>query len=218
MLFFVDGRFAAWMAVALVLIVTPGPDTVLILRNTLRDGARSASFTAVGVGVGSAAWAAASVIGVAALLESSDAAFTVLKLAGAAYLVYLGLRTLAGTFRPSPAAAADSAPATPGPATQSAGSAFLQGVLNNLLNPKAGAIFATVMPQFIQPGDSAVRLILMVVCYDAIVIAWLCAYALVVSRVRRTTAGARVRKGLERVAGTVMIGLGVRLALEARAA
>jgi len=100
----------------------------------------------------------------------------------------------------------------------SAGSAFLQSLLNNLLNPKAGAIFATAMPQFIEPGDSASRLIAMVACYDAIVIAWLGAYALVVSRVQRTTAGARVRKGLEGVTGTVMVGLGVRLALETRAA
>jgi threonine/homoserine/homoserine lactone efflux protein len=98
----------------------------------------------------------------------------------------------------------------------SAWTAFVQGVLNNLLNPKAGAIFATVMPQFIEPGDSTGRLVLMVACYDAIVIAWLCAYALVVSRARRSGAGDRLRKGLERVTGTVMIGLGVRLALERR--
>jgi threonine/homoserine/homoserine lactone efflux protein len=214
MTFSVDGRFAAWIGVALVLIVTPGPDTALIIRNALRAGARSASLSAVGVGVGSAAWAAASVIGVAALLETSDVAFTVFKLAGAAYLVYLGVGTLTGTFRPVRADATGPAPAAP--ASMSAWSAFVQGVLNNLLNPKAGAIFATVMPQFIEPGDSTSRLVLMVACYDAIVIAWLCAYALVVSRARRTSAGARVRKGLERVTGTVMIGLGVRLALERR--
>src|SRR5882724_1544873 len=94
-----DGRFLAWLAVAIVLIITPGPDTALIIRNALRVGARSASLSAVGVGVGSAAWAAASVVGVAALLETSDVAFTVFKLGGAAYLIYLGLRTLAGTFR-----------------------------------------------------------------------------------------------------------------------
>jgi threonine/homoserine/homoserine lactone efflux protein len=209
-----DARFTAWLAVALVLIVTPGPDTALIIRNTLRAGARAASLSAVGVGVGSAAWAAASIIGVAALLETSDAAFTVFKLAGATYLVYLGLRTLAGTFRAAPAGPADSDHSrTP---DVRPGGAFLQGVLNNLLNPKAGAIFATVMPQFIEPGDSAGRLILMIVCYDAIVVCWLCAYALVVSRMRRSSAGARVRTGLERVTGTVMVGLGVRLAFERR--
>jgi RhtB (resistance to homoserine/threonine) family protein len=209
-----DGRFAAWIAIALVLIVTPGPDTALIIRNALRAGARSASLSAVGVGIGSAVWATASMVGVAALLDSSDVAFTTFKLAGAAYLVYLGLRSLAGTFRPAPAAATESAPAAP--TTMSAQSSFLQGVLNNLLNPKAGAIFATVMPQFIEPGDSLTRLVLMVACYDAIVIAWLCAYALVVSRARRSSIGSRVSKGLERVTGTVMIGLGVRLALERR--
>jgi threonine/homoserine/homoserine lactone efflux protein len=209
-----DGRFLAWLAVAIVLIITPGPDTALIIRNALRAGARSASLSAAGVGVGSAVWAAASVIGVAALLETSDAAFTVFKLAGAAYLVYLGLRTLAGTFHPAPGERHDSPAA--GRAGMIAWAAFVQGVLNNLLNPKAGAIFVTVMPQFIEPGDSTSRLVLMVACYDAIVIAWLCGYALVVSRARRSGTGARLRKGLERVTGTVMIGLGVRLALERR--
>lgn len=213
MTFPVDGRFLAWLAVAIVLIITPGPDTALIIRNALRAGARSASLSAVGVGAGSAAWAAASVVGLAALLETSDAAFTVFKLAGAAYLVFLGVRTLAGTLR----SARDVAPDSPvAPGGTNAWTAFVQGVLNNLLNPKAGAIFATVMPQFIEPGDSTTRLVLMVACYDAVVIAWLCAYALVVSRARRSGAGARLRKGLERVTGTVMIGLGVRLALERR--
>ena len=138
----------------------------------------------------------------------------IFKLGGAAFLVYLGLRTIAGTFRTPATRAAQSVPAPP--TRMDTRSALLQGVLNNLLNPKAGAIFATVMPQFIEPGDSIVRLVLMVACYDAIVIAWLCAYALVISRVRRTSAAARVSKGIERLTGTVMIGLGVRLALERR--
>jgi threonine/homoserine/homoserine lactone efflux protein len=102
------------------------------------------------------------------------------------------------------------------PAGTSAQTAFIQGVLNNLLNPKAGAIFATVMPQFIEPGDSTSRIVLMVACYDAIVIAWLCAYAVVVSRAGRSSLGARVRRALDRVTGAVMVGLGVRLALERR--
>src|ERR1700693_1403631 len=89
-----DARFAAWVGVAIVLIVTPGPTTPLIIRNPLRGGARAASLSALGVGAGSAVWAAASVLGVAVLLESSDLAFSVFKYAGAAYLVYLGVRTL----------------------------------------------------------------------------------------------------------------------------
>jgi RhtB (resistance to homoserine/threonine) family protein len=209
----IDGRFVAWIAVAIVLIVTPGPDTALIIRNALRSGARSASLSALGIGTGSSIWAAVSVLGVAVLLESSDLAFTVLKYAGAAYLVYLGLRSLIGSFR-NDEEATTSVPSSA--RRRDTSNAFWQGLLNNLLNPKAGAIFVSVMPQFIEPHDSVVRLVLMVACYDAIVVAWLCMYGYVVSRAGRSRLGARVRKSLERVTGTVMVGLGVRLAFERR--
>jgi RhtB (resistance to homoserine/threonine) family protein len=209
----IDARFVAWIAVAIVLIVTPGPDTALIIRNALRGGARSASLSAIGIALGSTIWAAASVLGVAVLLESSDVAFTVLKYAGAAYLVYLGLRSLIGSFRNDGDATATTSPAAQRRQTMNP---FGQGLLNNLLNPKAGAIFVSVMPQFIEPHDSVVRLVLMVAFYDAIVIAWLCLYGSVVSRAGRSRLGDRVRKSLERVTGAVMIGLGVRLAFERR--
>jgi RhtB (resistance to homoserine/threonine) family protein len=210
----IDARFVAWIAVAVVLIVTPGPDTALIIRNALRRGASSASLSALGIGLGSSVWAAASVLGVAVLLESSDLAFTVLKYAGAAYLVYLGLRSLIGSFRNE----GDGGASAPSPAAQRAdtSNAFGQGLLNNLLNPKAGAIFVSVMPQFIEPHDSVLRLVIMVGCYDAIVVAWLCMYGYVVSRAGRSRIGAGLRRNLERVTGTVMIGLGVRLAFERR--
>jgi threonine/homoserine/homoserine lactone efflux protein len=209
-----DGRFVAWIAVAVVLIVTPGPDTALIIRNALRAGARAASLSAFGVGVGSSLWAAASVLGVAVLLLSSDLAFTVFKYAGAAYLVYLGLRSLIGSFRTTGGDVKDLA--LPIAHRLTLRTAFAQGLLNNLLNPKAGAIFVTAMPQFIEPHDSVVRLIAMVVCYDVIVVAWLCGYGYVVSRAGASQVGVRLRKALERVTGTVMVGLGVRLAFERR--
>jgi RhtB (resistance to homoserine/threonine) family protein len=209
-----DGRFAAWITVAVILIVTPGPDTALIIRQALRGGAQAASRSAFGVGVGSSVWALASVLGVAVLLESSAAAFTVLKLAGAAYLIYLGVRSIMGSFGAAQDAPSDSA-SQKGPRPR-ASSAFTQGLLNNLLNPKAGAIFVTVMPQFIEPHDSLIRLLLMVACYDVMVVAWLCAYGYIVSRAGRSRIGVRVRRSLERVTGIVMIALGARLAFERR--
>lgn len=209
-----DARFAAWIAVAVVLIVTPGPDTALIIRNALRAGTRAASLSAAGVGAGSMVWAAASVLGLAVLIEGSAFAFTVFKVAGAAYLVYLGLRSLIGSFRtPGDSAHDDRAPA---PARIDDTTAFGQGLLNNLLNPKAGAIFVTVMPQFIQPHDSLLRLIFMVACYEAMVVVWLCAYGYIVSRAGRSRMGSRVRKNLERVTGIVMIALAGRLVFERR--
>ena len=208
-----DGRFAAWIAIAVVLIVTPGPDTALIIRNAVRAGARATSWSAVGVGVGSSLWAAASVLGLAVVLETSEIAFDTLKYAGAAYLIYLGLRTIIGTLQP---AAEVTGPMRTAESTLGGRVAFAQGLLNNLLNPKAGAIFVSAMPQFIEPHDSVFRLIAMVVCYDLLVVAWLCTYGVAISRARRSGIGVRVRTTLERVTGAVMIGLGMRLALERR--
>jgi len=190
-----------------LLIVTPGPDTALVIRNALGSGARAATATAFGIGLGSVAWALASLLGVAVILETSAAAFTVLKLVGAAYLAYLGLRTLLSHRGHDEAGA----PAKLGDQT-----AFQQGFLGNLLNPKAAAIFVTVFPQFIQAGDDALRLLLMLAAYEAVLLPWLSLYGHVVSRAGRSRAGERVRAWLNRVTGVVMIGLGVRLAFERR--
>ena len=202
-----DARFAAYLVVMALLIFTPGPDTALVIRNALGSGARAASATAFGIGLGSLVWALASMLGVAVLLQTSTTAFTVLKLAGAAYLAYLGIRTLLAGHR--------SGAQTPAPQLEDR-AAFRQGVLGNLLNPKAAAIFVTVLPQFIQPGDSPLRLALMIAAYEAILIPWLSLYGVVVSRAGRTRAGTRVREWMNRVSGVVLIGLGVRLAFERR--
>ena len=207
----IDARFGAWLAFSAVLIVTPGPDTALVIRNALRSGARAASLTALGVGAGSLAWAGAAVLGVAVILESSVVAFTVFKLAGAAYLIYLGIRSILG--RSSPVQTSVS-PARPVPPDHRA--PLGQGVLNNLLNPKAGAFFVTVLPQFLAPGDSPVRLVLMMLAYEVMVVGWLVAYGVVVSRARRRLVGSRVQRWMERATGAVLVALGVRLALERR--
>ena len=200
-----DERLAAYVAVMALLIFTPGPDTALVIRNALGSGARAATATAFGVGLGSLVWALASLLGIAVLLQASATAFTVLKLAGAAYLAYLGVKTLlAGRRSATPATVAG---------LDDRG-AFQQGVLGNLLNPKAAAIFVTVLPQFIQPGDSPLRLMLMVAAYEAILIPWLSLYGHVVSRAGRSRLGTRVREWLKRATGVVLIGLGVRLAFE----
>jgi RhtB (resistance to homoserine/threonine) family protein len=206
----VDARFGAWLAVSAVLIVTPGPDTALVIRNALRSGARASSLTALGVGLGSLTWAVAAALGVAFLLERSATAFTVLKLAGAGYLIYLGLRSLLGDSRPISTPSSGPAPAL------ADRSALGQGLLNNLLNPKAGAFFVTVLPQFVTPADVPSRLVLMMLAYEVMVVAWLVAYGVVVSRARRRLVGSRIQRWMERATGTVLLALGVRLAFERR--
>lgn len=92
--------------------------------------------------------------------------------------------------------------------------ALRQGLLNNLLNPKAGAIFATALPQFISPGDPLLRLVLMMLAYEAILLSWLALYGYLVSRAGQSRFGARVREILQGVTGVVLIALGLRLAFE----
>ncbi len=210
-----DARFAAYLTVATLLIVTPGPDTALVTRNALLAGRRAAFFTILGIGVGSAVWALASVGGVAVLLEQSALAFTIFKYAGAVYLGYLGLRSLFGGLRGGQRASGLEAIA-PRLADQTGQASLRQGLLSNLLNPKAGAIFATALPQFITPGDSLARLALMLLAYEAILFIWLNLYAALISRAGQSRIGARVRALLSRVTGVVLLALGLRLALERR--
>jgi threonine/homoserine/homoserine lactone efflux protein len=210
----IDARFVAYLAVSAVLIVIPGPDMALVTRNALRSGARAASLTAFGAGSGILVWAAASALGVAVLLERAAVAFTVLKLAGAAYLLYLGLHTLVGSFRKAsfPVAAG----AHPDPEYLARRTAFRQGFLGNLLNPKAAVIFVTILPQFVRPGDSPLRLGLMALAFEAMLLLWLNVYGTLIARAGRSRAGVRIRKSLERVTGVVLLGLSVRLAIESR--
>jgi threonine/homoserine/homoserine lactone efflux protein len=205
-----DARLAAFVLVSTLLIVTPGPDTALIIRNALAGGPRASTFSAIGVSVGTLAWVLAATVGVGVLLERSSVAFTVLKLGGAAYLCYLGLRSLLSRD-PSP-----SGQRAVSSRSLSDGGALRQGLMSNLLNPKTGAFFVTVMPQFLMPGDSPLRLAVMVVAFEAILLVWLIAYGHVVSRLGRTGPGLGVRRALTRLSGVVLIGLGARLALERR--
>lgn len=208
---FFDARFGTYLAVAALLIMTPGPDTALVTRHALFAGRRAAFFTTLGIGMGSVVWALASVFGIAALLEGSATAFTIWKFAGAVYLCYIGLRSLIATFQGHKQAAT-----TPAPQTTQPGQwlALRQGLLNNLLNPKAGAIFATALPQFISPGDPPLRLLLMMLAYEAILLTWLTLYGYLISRAGQSRFGTRVREVLQGITGVVLIALGVRLAFE----
>lgn len=207
----IDARFAAYVAVATLLILTPGPDMALVTRNALLAGRRTASFTAFGTGMGSALWAFASVLGIAVLLETSAVAFTLLKFVGAAYLGYLGLRSLLACFRNRPPS--DRLPASHRKPIRR-WAAFRHGLLNNLLNPKAGVIFVTIFPQFIHRGDSPLRLLLMLLVYEVILLSWLNLYGFLVSRAGQSRVGARVRTWLQGVTGVVLLALGVRLVFE----
>jgi threonine/homoserine/homoserine lactone efflux protein len=207
---------AAFVAIAAVVIVTPGPDTALTIRNTLVGGRRSGVFTAVGVSAGQAAWTLATSAGIAALLAASRPAFTAVKLAGAAYLVYLGIQALYSALArrgaAGPAVGVDSAgsrlPARP---------ALRQGLISNLGNPKMAAFFPALLPQFAPPGRGAFLILLALgFTFSAMTLVWLSAYAFAVAKAGNILRRARVQRGLEAVTGAALLALGLRLATERR--
>lgn len=205
-----DARFLAYLLVSAILIVTPGPDMALVARNAVRGGFPAARSTALGVGAGILLWGLPTSVGLASALAASATLFTALKLVGAAFLVALGLRSLWAAARPTD---------TPSEAHQSVPlgmrAAFAQGLLGNLLNPKAGAIFVAVDPQFIDPSDAPPRLAAMTGAFVVMVTVWLVVYGFLVARTARRF-GPAVRRALDSFAGAVMVGLGVRLAMERR--
>jgi threonine/homoserine/homoserine lactone efflux protein len=202
-------ELAAFLAVALVVICTPGPDTALTIRNSLLGGRRAGILTAVGVSTGQAIWTLAASIGITALLVASEPAFQALKLAGAAYLVWLGAQTLWGVLRRRERRA-HAGPRRPFAARQ----AWRQGVISNLGNPKAAAFFTSLLPQF--GGASFAAMLGFGLVFCALTLAWLTGYAFVVAKAGDFLRRERVRRALDAVMGAVLVAFGLRLATERR--
>jgi threonine/homoserine/homoserine lactone efflux protein len=201
----------AFAGVVAVIAVTPGPDMALVLRNGLAHGRGAAFQTSVGVITGMLAWAVAAALGIAALLHASAVAFTALKLAGAAYLVYLGARALLDAWR-------GTATYVPGDGRpRRSASSFRQGLLSNLLNPKMAVVFTSLIPQFVEPGDPAVaRTLLLAAVLIGMGFVWLTAYAVFVARVGELLRRPAFRRALNVIVGVALTALGIRLALDRR--
>lgn len=203
-----DDRLLAFIGVSIAVVVIPGPDMALVARNVFRHGTRAGHATSVGVCLGILAWAVAAAVGVSAVLASSAAEFTVLKLAGAAYLIYLGITTLRAPDR-SLAAAPD------GEAHLSLRRALAQGLLSAVLNPKLGVFFITLLPQFVAPDDPAiVRSLVLAGVFDLVGILWLLFYTTLLGAVGAALDRPGPRRAIRWVTGTVLVGLGARVAVE----
>jgi threonine/homoserine/homoserine lactone efflux protein len=208
-----DGRLLAWIGVAGILVILPGPDMTMVLRSGLRGGRVAALATAYGINAGLVAWTAASALGVAALLATSATAFTVLKVAGAAYLAYAGTRMLVRSFREH----GSLLPVRREREPLSTRAAFRAGLLCNLLNPKIAATFTTLLPQFVDKNDPAVaKPALLAAIFLAMGLVWLTVYALLIGRAAELFQRASVRTWIERVTAFVFLGFAVQLAFQRR--
>lgn len=203
-----------FIGVSLIVIVAPGPDTAMTIRNTLLGGRAAGIFTALGISVGLTIWAIATSAGLVALLIASKPVFLAIKYAGAAYLVYLGFQALREAFRSSssPAAAAPSRPAGP---RLSRFRAFRQGLVSDLGNPKIAVFFASLLPQFVPAGGPMFSALLARgVLFALMTFAWLVPYVIAVAKAGDFFRRPAVRRTLEGITGFVLVGLGIRVAAE----
>jgi threonine/homoserine/homoserine lactone efflux protein len=197
------GTLLAFLPVAAVLTVTPGVATALVVRSAVRGGRREALLVTIGNSLGIFAWAVFAAVGVAAAVAASAELFTTIKLIGAFLLIVLGVQGLL-------ARKTDAPPPPPG-------TALRQGLVTSLANPKLAVFYVALFPQFVPAGapvlPSALLMAATVVMFDLV---WYSALAYGVARTKRAfTQGPWLRRA-ERFTGGVLVGLGVRLALERR--
>jgi threonine/homoserine/homoserine lactone efflux protein len=200
----------AYVVAAGLLTLTPGLDTALILRTAAVEGPKRAAFAALGINIGCLIWGAAVALGLGALLEASQLAFTVLKWAGAAYLVWLGLNLI---LKPR-----DRFEVAGGAPTGGGDFTWMQrGLLTNLLNPKVGVFYVSCVPQFLPGGVPAGPFIfLLAVIHVVIGTCWSACLIAATQPIATALKRPAVVRWLDRATGVVFLGFGVKLALERR--
>jgi threonine/homoserine/homoserine lactone efflux protein len=200
----------AFMGVAALTIMTPGPDTAWILRSTIQGGRAVGLANAGGVVLGLVIWSTATVIGLTALLLAFSPLYALIRYAGAVYLIVLGVQALRSALRGEGAGAVARRSASVAPRK-----AFRQGLLSDLGNPKLGAFMTSLLPQFVSGGGSpALQLATLCLIFVAMAVTWFLFYVLAVSRAAHVFARSRVRRGLDAITGTVLVAFGLRLATE----
>ncbi|RLZ04153.1 lysine transporter LysE [Kocuria tytonicola] len=204
----------AFAVVAGLLTLVPGLDTALVLRSSLTRTRPYAWATAGGVATGAVVWGIAAAVGVSALLTASEIAYRILTAAGAAYVLWLGLSMIVKSFRAQPLEAGSDGKATPPPS--SAWQGWLTGAGTNLLNPKVGVFYIATIPQFLPEGVSPLLMgALLAGVHGALTMAWFALIILGGGYARRWLADPRALRIIDRITGTVLIGFGAKLVVDA---
>jgi threonine/homoserine/homoserine lactone efflux protein len=204
----------AFIGVAALTIMTPGPDTALTVRNALLGGRACGISTALGVSLGLAVWTVTASAGIAALLVASEPAFMAVKLVGAAYLVFLGAQSLWHAVRGGGGAHPLDGRAPRGLTPRTA---LRQGILNDLGNPKIAVFFTTLLPQFAPShGPAFATLLAFGLVFCTMTFVWLVLYSVVIARAGDALRRPRIRRVLDAVMGAALVAIGVRVAAERR--
>jgi RhtB (resistance to homoserine/threonine) family protein len=205
----IDTQVLAFTLVVAILAVTPGSDTMLVMKNGMRCGNAAGWATTCGILAGTLVHAVISALGISVVVAQSETLFHIIKGLGALYLVWLGVQT----FR----SAGNRPKVENRHSRQAARGAFLEGLITNLLNPKVAIFYMALLPQFIAPGDHVlVKSLLLAGIHNVLSLTWLGGLVLVISGGKRWIQNPQVQERLSRASGVVLIALGLRLALESR--
>ena len=197
----------AFVGAASILTITPGLDTALVLRSAAAGGSKPAAYAAVGIALGCLIWGAAVAIGLGALLAASRLAYTMLRWAGAAYLLWTGFKLIA-----HPREGFDAR--WEGSQEVSSVSFLKQGLLTNILNPKVGVFYITFLPQFVPPrANVALFSFLLAAIHVLLGLIWFAVLISATLPMGRLLRQPRFVKAMDRIAGVVFIGFGAKLAL-----
>jgi threonine/homoserine/homoserine lactone efflux protein len=202
-----------FLAAGLLLNVTPGPDMALIIARSTQQGTHVGVAAALGVGVGAFVHITGAAIGLSAILVTSAFAFTILKWAGALYLIFLGLQMLRASFGVTTERL--SVKALPSVTIRQA---FIQGILTNVLNPKVAAFFLAFLPQFVDP-DAPSKILAFVtlgLLFDVVGTTWNLAVAWFAGRLAASRLYGHLKVWLDRAIGAIFIGVGLKLAIAER--
>jgi threonine/homoserine/homoserine lactone efflux protein len=214
-----DARVLAFIAAVTLLTISPGSDTMLVFRSVLKRGQAAGLLTTLGVCTGLFVHAALSALGLSVILVRSAMAYEIVKLLGACYLIGLGGWTFIAARRRSNLRDADHKMPPAGARVKKGWpQAFFEGLLNNVLNPKAAIFYLAFLPQFINPADPVLlKSLLLAGIHFAIGVVWLALLVMLIGKIGAWLTRAGVRQKLEMTTGAILIGLGVGLVFERRA-
>lgn len=204
-----------WMftVVALMIVMVPGVDSLLVLKNTMMHGKKAGFFTMVGIVLALFVWTTLAVLGLATIIAKSMVVFLVIKYAGAAYLVYLGVQSWCAKAQNM--LLQEEATPKENAIKNVSLNCMTQGITTDLLNPKTLLLYVTLMPQFIQPDFNVnAQLILLAGILIVLSIAWLGIVILIINGVRKWFMQPTVQTAFNKITSVLLVGIGVRIATE----
>ncbi len=197
----------AFTLAAVLIVLLPGPDTLVVLRNLLRGGRGTAVRTVFGVLSGLSVWVITAALGLSAVLRASNDAYLALRVAGAVYLLWLGISSLRSRGQ--------AAPERPARRRSLVGQGYSAGLATDLLNPKVGVFFVTFLPGFVPAGYSVGWMsVLLGAIFVALTGLYFAVFVLASARITHWMSTSHIRRRMDRLTGLVLIGFGVKLATE----